>query len=335
MKQIQLFERVSLPKLRSRILNKSTKYQWSKQLSEKQQHWLRLHEETNWNQIGLNQEYLKRKKRGDRQISMIVWKLAGTEQPKDDCGRGKYKGCDRCKHHPNEKFYVQRTVFGCFRSCCKKCWLTKWLSRESNRATRRIENYEACRKRHGFSRSKPIHVIVSPDWDDKFQRYDILKEQCVGILKNAGLEAGLVIYHPFSYDKEKQCWIVRPHFHVIGFGWVKQIKEKAENKNWFVKNKGIRESLHSTIYYQLSHCGVAKGVHSVFYFGGLGYRAKYASEIKVVDDEAEKIQRKLCPFCQFYLKSVEYVGLDRPPPPDNEFMMLSDPKYWSVVSNEN
>jgi len=181
-------------------------------------------------------------------------------------------------------------------------------------------------KKHGFSRSKPIHVIVSPSWDDKFLRYDVLKD--------SGLYAGLVIYHPFDTpDKENSEWSVRPHFHVIGFGWVKQVKEEAEKRKWVVKNKGIRKSLHSTIYYQLSHCGVAEGVHSVFYFGGLGYRAKYATEIKVVDDEVEKMQRRLCPFCHFCLKDIEYVGLDRPPPPDKEFMMLSDPKYWKVVSS--
>jgi len=327
-----LSQRVSLPKRRSR-LKKSNKYQWVKNLTEQQEHWLRLHEKSNWNQIGLNQEYLKRKKRGDKQITMVVWKLPGTEQPKEDCGKWKYKGCDRCDYHPNKKFYVEKRKLGCFRACCKKCWLTKWLARESNRATRRIENYESCMKKYGFPRSKPIHVIVSPSWDDKFQRYDILKEHCNRILENSGLYASLVIYHPFSFDKDKGEWVVRPHFHVIGFGWVKQVKEEAEKRKWVVKNKGIRKSLHSTIYYQLSHCGVAKGVHSVFYFGGLGYRAKYATEIKVVDDEVEKLQRSLCPFCYFSLGDVEYVGLDRPPP-DKEFMMLSDPKYWRFLPSQ-
>ena len=325
--------RVCLPERRSR-LKKLNKYVWRKKLSEQQERWLRLHEQSNWHQIGLNQEYLKRKKRANKQITMILWKLAGTELPKEDCGKWIYKGCDNCERHPNKKFYVEKRQLGCFRSCCKKCWLTKWLSRESNRATRRVENYAECRKKHGFPRVKPIHVILSPRWEDKFQRYDVLKEQCIDILKDAGLEAGLVIYHPFDTpDKENPQWSVRPHYHIIGFGWINKIRKEAKKRKCFILNKGIRKSLHSTIYYQLSHCGVAKGVHSVFYFGGLGYRAKYASEIKVVDDKMEKLQRKLCPFCQFYLKNVEYVGLDRPPPPENEFMMLSDSRFWSVMSS--
>jgi len=332
LKQITSLEEGILPKRRSR-LKKINKYQWLKELTEKQKYWLELHKQTNWNQIGLIQEYLKRKKRSGSQVVLINWKLPATSPPKEDCGKWVYKGCDNCKCHPNKKFYVEKRRLGCFRACCEDCWLQKWLARESNRATRRVENYQRCRRKYGFSRIKPIHVVVSPSWDDKFQRYDILKQQCADILKDSGLNASMVIYHPFAYNKEEKRWIVRPHFHVIGFGWIKQVKEKAEDRKWIVKNKGIRESLHSTIYYQLSHCGVAKRVHSVFYFGDLGYRAKYASEIKVVDDEAEKIQRKLCPFCQFFLKDIDFVAVDRPPPPEKEFMMLSDPKYWSVVSS--
>jgi len=330
LKQIVSFQRVCLPKRRSR-LRSSNKYQWSKELSDKQKYWIELHEKTNWNQVGLIQEYLKRKKRKGSQVEMLLWKLPATELPRKDCGMWIYKGCPNCESHPNKKFYVEKRQFGCFRSCCKKCWITKWLARESNRATRRIENYSECRQKHGFPRTKPIHIIISPRWEDKFQRYDVLKEQVVDILKDSGVDAGMVIYHTFSYDKKKQHWSVRPHFHIIGFGWVNKIRKKAKEQKCFLLNKGIRKSLHSTVYYQLSHCGVAKGVQSVFYFGGLGYRAKYASEIKVVDDEVEKLNRKLCPFCQFFLKTVEYVGLDRPPPPEKEFMMLSDARFWSVV----
>ena len=332
MKQVTLLEEGILPKRRSR-LKKTNKYQWLKELTEQQEYWLELHKQTNWNLIKLVQEYLKRKKRGDSQVVWINWKLPATLPSKEDCGKWFYKGCDNYEKHPDKKFYVEKRKLGCFRACCKVCWLGKWLARESNRATRRIENYERCMKKHGFPRSRPIHVIVSPSWDDKFQRYDVLKQQCNDILKDSGLNAGMVIYHPFAFDKDKGEWVVRPHFHVIGFGWVKQVKEEAEKRKWIVKNKGVRKSLHSTVYYQLSHCGVAEGVHSVFYFGGLGYRAKYASEIKVVDDEAEKLQRKLCPFCQFYLKDIDFVAIDRPPPPEKEFMMLSDQKYWSVMSS--
>jgi len=81
-----LSQRVSPPERRSR-LNKSNKYQWVKNLTEQQERWLGLHKKSNWHEIGLNQEYLKRKKRGDKQVVMLVWKLPGTKQPKEDCGK--------------------------------------------------------------------------------------------------------------------------------------------------------------------------------------------------------------------------------------------------------
>lgn len=319
-------KRVSLPKLRSRLLTKENGYCVIKKLSEKQKLWLQLHERTNWNKIGLSQPYLKS---SNKQLVFILWKLPGTSIQKESCGRWKYKGCKNLENHPHRKALVRKYQIGCFRANCKTCWLTKWLARESHRATRRIENYQELKQKNGFSRTKPIHVIVSPKWSDKFDRFDILKKKCRDILVDSGLEGGLIIYHPFDYDKEKQAWGVRPHFHIIGFGWIGKIRKEAKKQNWVVKNKGIRKSLHSTIYYQLSHCGVADRIHSVTWFGGLGYRAKYSQEIRVKD---EVLEFKCCQFCKYPLREIEYVGTDRPPPPDFEFEALLNPEDWRYVA---
>ncbi len=333
-----------LRKPRSRLLTTENGYCVTKQLSDKAKQWLDIHDRTNWKEIGLLQEYLKHSKK-TKKIQWITWKLPGVEKPKETCGQWKYKGCLNHTKHPDHKSLIRKFWISCFRSCCKKCWLEKWLARESNRATRRIENFIQVKVKYGFREPKPIHVIVSPPWNEKFSRFDVLKNRCRKMMRKAGIVGGLMIYHPFSFDKDKGEWVIRPHFHVVGFGWVVDTKKISDNDGWVIKNKGVRDNLHSTIYYQLSHAGVSnelhsktedyknpRRLHSIIWFGDLGYRAKYASEIKVEDDE---IESKLCQFCCGMLQEVEYIGTDRPPPPDIEFEALLNHNDWKNVDSQN
>jgi len=300
---------VSLPQKRSKPIFVK------KELSDSAKKWLEIHDVTNWSDISLIQNFKQKS---------IHWNLPGIEVPKDYCGDWKYKGCANKDLHQDGKYFVRATKKSCFRAGCQTCWLEKWLARESSRATRRIEKYSDTWKKmnnqyaecHIFERRrslKPIHVIVSPSWDDKFISFDLLKKKCRKLLNKAGVKGGLLIYHPFSYNEEEMTWTVRPHFHVIGFGWVVSTKEISDEEGWVIKNKGLRDSLHSTIYYQLSHAGVSPEVHSVTWFGMLGYRAKYAINYKVEKDDSSDF----CEYCGFLLVNFTYVGVDRPP--DYEF----------------
>jgi len=325
LKQIELFQEVSLPKKRSRTFSDKPLFQ-KKELTDKQKSWLQSHEETNWKQVELFQQYKTSKKK----IKLLKWKLTGTEKKKDSCGMWNTKGCDNVWGHPENKVFVRRSKRSCFRSCCEYCWLEKWLARESHRATQRIENYIEVFKHLQFARSphfqrkylKPIHVIVSPSWNDKFMRFDLLKAKARKLIEQAGIEGGLMIYHPFAFDKKSGQWVTRPHFHVVGFGWVVNTKKISDSDGWVIKNKGLRDNLHSTIYYQLSHAGVSDEVHSITWFGSLGYRAKYSDRFKV-DEEDES---DFCDYCGIMLVEFAYVGLDRPP--DYEFVGLVDSKDW-------
>jgi len=168
-------------------------------------------------------------------------------------------------------------------------------------------------------------VIVSPSWNDKFMRFDLLKSKARKLIEQAGIEGGLMIYHPFAFDKKSGEWVKRPHFHVVGFGWVVNTKKISDSDGWIIKNKGLRDNLHSTIYYQLSHAGVSDEVHSITWFGSLGYRAKYSDRFKV-DEEDES---SFCDYCGIMLVEFAYVGLDRPP--DYEFVGLVDSKNWKPL----
>jgi len=314
-----------LPKKRSRETLSKAIFQ-KKELTDKQKSWLKSHDESNWLDIVLTQDYTNAKKIKKK----LVWKLPGTELKNTTCGLWKTVGCDNVFGHPENKKFVKRSKISCFRSCCEYCWLEKWLARESHRATQRIENYIEVFKHLQFARSpnfqrkylNPIHIIVSPSWKDKFMSFDKLKNKARKLINQAGIEGGLMIYHPFSLDKKTNQWIVRPHFHILGFGWVVDTKKISNSEGWVIKNKGLRDSLHSTIYYQLSHTGVSDDVHSITWFGSLGYRAKYADRFKVEDDD----EHGFCDYCGCMLVEFEYVGLDRPP--DFEFVGLVDVKDW-------
>jgi len=298
-----------------------------KELTDKQKSWLKSHDESNWLDIVLTQDYTNAKKIKKK----LVWKLPGTELKKETCGLWVTKGCDNVWGHPENKKFIRHSKRSCFRSKCEYCWLEKWLARESHRATQRIENYIEVFKHLQFARSpkfqrkylNPIHVIVSPSWKDKFMSFDKLKEKARNLINQAGIEGGLMIYHPFSLDKKSGQWVVRPHFHIVGFGWVVNTKKISDEDGWVIKNKGLRDSLHSTIYYQLSHSGVSDDVHSITWFGSLGYRAKYADRFKVEEED----ETDFCDYCGCMLVEFEYVGLDRPP--DFEFVgLVEDGWNW-------
>lgn len=324
--ELKEFEsKVSLPKKRSRA-TKENNYYWEKNLSESQKTLLEIHDKTNWTDVELTQGY----KTPKGIMKEIFWKLPSTQEKKDTCGRFKTLGCFNLFNHPNNKALIQHTKLSCFRSACEYCWLEKWLARESKRATLRIENYQKVIKSNpaGFRFTNPIHVIVSPAWRDKFMRFDLLKKRCRELLDEAGIVGGLLIYHPFSLDKKNMKWISRPHFHVIGFGWVHDTKKISDKHGWVIKNKGVRKSLHSTIYYQLSHAGVADNIHSITWFGELGYRSKYAELIKVENEEPNDY----CDFCGKILVNAEFVPTDRPPP-SFEFVGLVDHLDWSPTES--
>ena len=323
--QLKEFEsKVSLPKKRSRA-TKENNYYWEKNLSESQKTLLEIHDKTNWVDVALTQGY----KTPKGIMKEIFWKLPSTQEKKDTCGKFKTLGCFNLFFHPNSRALIQHTKLSCFRSACEYCWLEKWLARESRRATLRIENYQKVVKQIGKTRFvNPIHVIISPSWNDKFMRFDLLKKKCRKLADEAGIVGGLLIYHPFSLDKKKMKWISRPHFHLIGFGWVHDTKKICDENGWVIKNKGVRESLHSTIYYQLSHCGVSDNIHSITWFGDLGYRSKYAELIKVENEEPNDY----CEFCGNILVNAEFVATDRPPP-DKEFVGLVDHLDWKATES--
>jgi len=174
MKQLQLHPHdwYLLPKKQSRISIEPKAIFQKKELTDRQKSWLKSHDESNWLDIVLTQDYITPKKIK----KILIWKLPGTELKNETCGLWKTVGCDNVFGHPENKKFVKHSKISCFRSKCEYCWLEKWLARESHRATQRIENYIEVFKHLQFARSpqlqrkylNPLFLITQPSESEIF-----------------------------------------------------------------------------------------------------------------------------------------------------------------------
>ncbi len=256
-------------------------------------------------------------------IEQDDWHLPATKEAHDWCGQWSTMGCLNVKAHENTeahgKAFVKTFQRSCYRAVCEVCY-KKWMARESNKSTRRIEKYEKKSGKHAK------HIIVSvPKWEYGKSKKELAKE-CYKILKQVGCIGGTTIFHPFRYNKDFREWCYSPHFHVIGFGWIECVVENYQRNGWIVKNKGVRDSTFATIYYQLSHAGIKKNNHTLVWFGDLSY-----SKLKVEKEDSEK---NVCPYCHAKLRHVEPYGLFSTKPPDIEIELLVDLEGWRYVEHK-
>jgi len=228
----------------------------------------------------------------------VGWELPGHGKSYFDCGRWRLKGCLNVEGHRQEgllepmvgKIFVRIFRRSCLRAECPICY-EKWAGKEAGKIEHRCE---------------PIHVIVSPSPRDQFQlSFNELRQKCYSVSYSSGFLGGSCIFHPFRQRKKSKKWYFSPHFHLIGFGWIRGAKSGYRRHGWVVKNAGVRRTVSGTALYQLSHCGVYGKYHSVTWFGQLSY-----NRLKVPPKEKEP---EVCPICGQKLRTLWYLGpLDLP-----------------------
>ena len=260
---------------------------------------------TNWNDIGHE-----------------GWKFPATGEPHCWCGMFMTKGCVHDKEHERlgygYRVYVKQFQRSCYRAVCSICYL-KWIAREANKATKRIEQYQL--ENPG---EKPIHVFFSPPkWMQGFSS-EKLREEVKLVLKRAQVQDAALLFHPFRLKNGQWGW--SPHFHIVGFGSKRNIKNAFGWKGWFVGYKGWRDSVFQTFCYLLSHCGVKKSKHSVSWLGGLSY-----SKLQVDYEEPNTS----CPACGRPFIEIYYDGVHPVVPPDRCYEGLVDSDgRWHPVNTE-
>lgn len=230
--------------------------------------------------------------------------LVGSADPHGNCGSFFTVGCLNISEHKGMnldgvnmegKVYLQRHRISCHRPLCPICW-TDWANREKDKATTRLRAFIL----KGRS-LKPIHVTVSvpnSDWSLSLQK---MREKVYRALKMVHCFGGMLIYHPKRQVKLTGTWYFSPHFHILGYGWLVDIRQQYIHSGYIVKNIGIRKTIEGTIYYQLSHCGIDGKHHAVTWFGGLSY-----AKLHVKYEEKE--DSKVCPICGKRLERLMFIG---------------------------
>jgi len=246
------------------------------------------------------------------------WHLPATLEPHEWCGTWSWRGCLNVNGHSgsecSNKVFVKTFQKSCYRADCQVCW-KKWLARESNKSTKRIEKYEE------LSGKSVKHIVISvPKWEYGKDKKELAK-WARKILKEVKADGGCMVFHPFRYNREEKFWYYSPHFHVLGFGWIEAVAQAYQKYGWIVKNLGTRDSTFATVYYQLSHAGIRKHNHVLTWFGDLSYSKL---EIKNDDDLNQK-----CPYCFEKLIEVYSLGAYRDKPPSIDMELIAEPYEWT------
>lgn len=252
--------------------------------------------------------------------SVSGWRLPGHDEPYGNCGEYWKKGCLDVEAHNQAriddidvvgKVYIKVLRRSCNRAGCPVCY-EKWAGKEAHKIEYRLSQWRG--------RGKVIHLVVSPPkelWGLSPQK---MRKRAYLQAKKTRFLGGSCIFHPFREEEGSNMWYFSPHFHMLGFGWIRGTAENYEESGWIVKNVGIRKSVSSTALYQLSHCGVHDRFHSVTWFGHLSY-----NKLKV---RCEVVEDKKCPLCGAVLGRVLWGGGGDSPVPDLEGEYFVDPRGW-------
>lgn len=251
---------------------------------------------------------------------LLGWSLPGHGEPYHDCGETLVFGCLDVEAHSQAcldkdvigKVFLDLRKRACLRAICPICY-EKWAGKEAHKIEYRLSQWR--------SSGKAIHLMISVPRNLWHIPLEDLRPKIYKVARRVGFFGGSCIVHPFRQRCDycgspkdtftESClncghshfkWVFSPHFHLIGFGWIRgnRVKEQYEKSGWITKNLGIRSSVFSTAHYQLSHCGIKEGKHSVTWFGRLAY-----NKLKVVPEIVEK---RTCPLCGADLVSLLWVG---------------------------
>lgn len=242
----------------------------------------------------------------------LGWDLPSHGSAYFDCGKWRLKGCLNVEDHVQDgilesmvgKIFVKIHRRSCLRAECPICY-EKWAGKEASKVEWRLMAWSG--------RGEPIHVVVSPkNKDIHLLKYTSLRQKCYDIAQSSGFLGGSCIFHPYRQRKDKS-WYFSPHFHLIGFGWIKGTKSGYKKHGWIVKNVGVRKTISGTALYQLSHCGIHEKYHSVTWFGKLSY-----NRLKVPE---KPIEKEVCPICGKRLRELWYFGKEPLPKVEGEYWL--------------
>lgn len=150
-----------------------------------------------------------------------------------------------CKDHPNTK----RTInYHCHRPECPRC-SGYWAYMRAERMRQRLEAAEYLYSAQSHAIGKPIHVSLHPPQSlikthlNTAQGYRTLRSQATDIMRSAGFEGGAVLFHAYRGEEYS------PHFHLVGWGFLRNSKAFYKCTGWTYTNHGRRNDLRRLLNY--------------------------------------------------------------------------------------
>lgn len=246
-----------------------------------------------------------------------TWDLPGHGDSYGECGTWKSKGCLEVHSHRQDglleamvgKVFVRRYQYSCKRAECPVCY-ESWAGKESEKIVYRLKGCMGI--------GRVIHVVVSPPkrlWE---MPYPKLRAKVYAVSKKSGIIGGSCIFHPFRENEFTKKWHFSPHFHILGFGWVRGTKAGYIKHGFVVKNVGIRKTVFGTALYQLSHAGIHDKYHTITWFGKVSY-----NNLHVLPMVKEP---QVCPICGSKLRPLWYFGKEDLIEVEGDFWF--DPEGW-------
>ncbi|MFW9969697.1 MAG: hypothetical protein ACFFDF_05810 [Candidatus Odinarchaeota archaeon] len=227
-----------------------------------------------------------------------------------------YRDTITCEDHRIESI---KLIFNhCNKLDCKTCFIHASSDR-ARTINERILEFRSEARKHGIKTGNILHIVFSPkknvalenmkDYND-FLEYR--SNKIFTMLKDCGIFAGILFTQLWSYKckncskNENGCICqekklerkLNPHFHVIGYGYLKSNKEfRDQYKDWVYTNLGRRRDGYHTIFYILTNValwrksdGKLKPAYQSFGYLKSNYFAQIREKVRIVND--------CCPICK-------------------------------------
>jgi hypothetical protein len=232
------------------------------------------------------------------------------------------------------KVVVRHKHWWCHKATCPICFARGWSVRQARSVDSRVETGV----KRGFG--KVEHCMVSVAVAHRGLPEFVMRKRCRDALKDRGVVGGGMIFHGFRVDRERNCLVWSPHYHVLGFieGGFDRCRDcvhvredcavcdgfKGRETRGYAKDKYLvkvlpeRKTVFGTAWYQLNHATIRVGLkrfHAVTWYGCCSNRmyssAKFISKAEDV-----------CPVCsgemvkcfhagkRFIVKNVGHVGYE-------------------------
>lgn len=252
------------------------------------------------------------------------WGLPGHGESKDTCGNFYRKVCLNTWEHPEGKAVFKNLVHSCHSYKCPICWHS-WTLRAAKRVTDRIRATQEQKPWLGL----PIHVAASVPPELYHLSFQEMKKILYPMLKKIGFMGGSCILHIYRQVKNSGLWYFSPHFHLIGFGWLKGIAENYEESGWVIKHLGVRKNVFGTAFYQLTHA-------AVWYGEGRRQTVTYVGESNNRNLKLPKYEQPAvgCPYCGAKMqRAIRLPGFPDPLPCNGiDGFYLADADGWTDAS---